>query len=117
VTTELETRALAGLEVNATIEQVDRVQPAKLENAAQATSIPGIDLASLSPERRTAALQALNAEACNLRLATSPSRNAGSTIPSCGVSLPLARQIVQKIVATIAPHTQHPSPSPSFTPT
>ena len=35
--TELETRALAGLPVNASIEEVERGQPARLENAAQAT--------------------------------------------------------------------------------
>lgn len=39
--TELEARALAGLEVNSSIEQVDPDQPVKLENAAQVTSIPG----------------------------------------------------------------------------
>ena len=61
--TEQETRALAGLPVNASIEEVDRAQPAKLENA-QATQIPGVDLTKLSPERRTAALQKLNTEAC-----------------------------------------------------
>src|SRR5215470_20090395 len=37
--TEMEARALAGLDVNALIEKVDPDQPVKLENAAQVTSI------------------------------------------------------------------------------
>ena len=37
IITEQEMRALAGLPVQASIEEVDRGQPARLENAAQAT--------------------------------------------------------------------------------
>src|SRR5215813_9625868 len=62
--TEMEARALAGLDVNASIEKVDPDQPVKLENTAQVTSIPGVDLAHLSPERRLEAVQKLNAEGC-----------------------------------------------------
>src|SRR5439155_3279049 len=54
-TTEAEARALAGLPVNATIERVDQAQGLKLENGAQALNIPGVDLATLSVERRTEA--------------------------------------------------------------
>ena len=96
VTAEHETRALAGLSINASIEQVDRFQPVKLENAAQATSIPGVDLAKLSAERRTLAIQKLNSEACtcgcDLTLAKCRIDD-----PSCSISLPLARKIVQQI--------------------
>jgi thiol-disulfide isomerase/thioredoxin len=96
VITELETRALAGLGVNASIEQVDRVQKAHLENNAQATVIPGVDLAVLSPDQRAAALQKLNTDACtcgcDLTLAKCRIDD-----PSCGVSLPLAREIVKQI--------------------
>ena len=95
-TAELETRALAGLAVNVSIERVDRFQPVKLENAAQATTIPGVDLAGLSADRRTAALQKLNAEACtcgcDLTLAKCRIDD-----PNCSISLPLARKIVQQI--------------------
>jgi len=94
--TELETRALAGLPVNASIEQVDRVQAAKLENNAQATTIPGVDLSKLAPERRSAALQKLNSEACtcgcDLTLAKCRIDD-----PGCGVSLPLAKKIVDSL--------------------
>src|SRR5262245_14219230 len=94
--TELETRALAGLEVNASIEEVDPDQPVKLENAAQVTSVPGVDLSRLSPARRLEAVQKLNAEGCTC--------GCGLTIakcriddPQCPVSLPRARAIVDEI--------------------
>src|SRR5262249_16842731 len=41
--TEVETRALAGLDVNAAIEEVDDDDKVRLENAAQANKIPGLD--------------------------------------------------------------------------
>src|SRR2546428_571544 len=95
--TELETRALAGLSVNASIEQVDRVQAAHLDNAAQATTIPGVDLTKLPADRRVAALQKLNTDACtggcDLTLA-----KWRIDAPTCGISLPLAQQIVKSIV-------------------
>src|SRR5262249_33154150 len=51
--TEQETRALAGLPVNATIEEVDQTQGLKLGKGAQALNIPGVDLSKLSPAKRT----------------------------------------------------------------
>jgi thiol-disulfide isomerase/thioredoxin len=94
--TEMETRALAGLSTHAKIEHVDRAQPVKLENAAQATSIPGIDLASLSVDRRATALQRLNEEpctcGCDLMVAKCRIDD-----PTCGVSLPIARRIVAQL--------------------
>ena len=95
-TTELETRALAGLPVNASIEQVDRVQRAQLENNAQATVIPGVDLAVLSSDQRAAALQKLNTEACTCGCDLTVAK-CRIDDPSCGVSLPLARKIVGDI--------------------
>ncbi|PYQ69472.1 MAG: hypothetical protein DMG01_29115, partial [Acidobacteria bacterium] len=62
--TEEETRALAGLSVNATIEEVDQTQGLKLDNGAQALNIPGVDLSKLSPAKRTEALEKLNAKPC-----------------------------------------------------
>ena len=100
-TTEYETRALAGLPVNASIEEVDQSQGLKLDlgNGAQAMTIPGIDLASLPAARRTEALQKLNSQpctcGCDLTLAKCRVDD-----PTCGVSLPLARQIVQQIAGS-----------------
>lgn len=94
--TDLETRALAGLEVNASIERVDDDDKVRLQNAAQANKIPGIDLGPLSPERKAMALQKLNTSPCTC--------GCGLTVaqcrvddPECAVSLPLAKGIVAEI--------------------
>jgi len=93
---ELETRSLAGLAVDARVEEVDRVQPAKLENAAQATTIPGVDLAKLPADRRAQALQRLNSEACTCGCDFTIAK-CRIDDPTCGVSLPKAREIVAAI--------------------
>jgi hypothetical protein len=93
---EQETRSLAGLPVNASIEQVDRAQPARLENAAQATEIPGVDLTRLSPARRTAALQKLNTDPCTCGCENTLAK-CRIDDPKCGTSLPLAQRVVQDI--------------------
>jgi thiol-disulfide isomerase/thioredoxin len=97
-TTEAEARLLAGLPVNATVEHVDQAQGLKLENGAQATSIPGVDLAKLSVERRTEALQKLNSQPCTCGCDLTIARCRVDD-PACGVSLPIARQIVLQVAA------------------
>src|SRR5262249_14829797 len=94
---ELETRSLAGLPVNAKIEEVDRMQAANLPNDAQATTIPGVDLAKLPRERRAQALQRLNSEACTCACDFTLAK-CRIADPTCGVSLQKARAIVQSIV-------------------
>jgi thiol-disulfide isomerase/thioredoxin len=93
---EIEARALAGLDVDANVELVDDEDKVRLENAAQANKIPGIDLSVLTPGQKTQALQTLNSEHCSC--------GCGLTVaqcrvddPSCTVSLPLAKDIVKKI--------------------
>jgi thiol-disulfide isomerase/thioredoxin len=98
VVTEQETRALAGLSVNASIEEIDRGQPARLENAAQATEIPGVDLASLTPEQRMAALQKLNTDPCTCGCENTLAK-CRIDDPKCTTSLPLAQRVVQDIAA------------------
>jgi thiol-disulfide isomerase/thioredoxin len=98
-TTEYETRHLAGLPVNASIEEVDQTQGLQLVNGAQTMTIPGIDLARLSPARRTEALQKLNAQPCTCGCDLTVARCRVDD-PSCGVSLPLAREIVKQIAGT-----------------
>jgi thiol-disulfide isomerase/thioredoxin len=95
-TTDLETRALAGLSVNVPIEQVDQAQGLKLENGAQATNIPGVDLAALSTGQRAEALQKLNSQSCTCGCDLTVARCRVDD-PTCGVSLPLARQMVAQI--------------------
>ena len=95
-TTEAEARSLAGLPVDATVEHVDQAQGLKLENGAQAITIPGVDLAKLSVERRTEALQKLNSQPCTCGCDLTVARCRVDD-PNCSVSLPLARRIVQEI--------------------
>jgi thiol-disulfide isomerase/thioredoxin len=94
--TELETQVLAGLNTTATIERVADPARRRLENAAQATEIPGVDLTTMTPAQRTNAIKALNAEdctcGCSLTLAECRIND-----PDCDVSLPLARTLVEKI--------------------
>ena len=94
--TDIETRSLAGLDVDARVELVEDEDKVRLQNAAQANKIPGIDLAPLGPEKKGVALQQLNTERCTC--------GCGLTVaqcrvddPNCTVSLPLAQAIVKKI--------------------
>src|SRR5262249_35936124 len=96
--TEQETRALAGLPVNASIEQVDQTQGLKLEGGAQTVKIPGVDLAALSPEKRADALHKLNSQPSTCGCALTVARCRVDD-PTCSVSLPLAKQIVQEIAS------------------
>jgi thiol-disulfide isomerase/thioredoxin len=93
---EVEARALAGLPVNATIEEVDQTQGLKLDNGAQALNIPGVDLSKLSPAKRTEALEKLNAKPCTCGCDLTVARCRVDD-PNCGISLPLARQIVAEV--------------------
>ena len=96
--TELETRALAGLTMNAKLEYVDADKPVGLENAAQAKEIPGVELATLSVEKRVEALQKLNADPCTCGCGLTVARCRVDD-PHCNVSLPAAQKIVAGIVA------------------
>jgi thiol-disulfide isomerase/thioredoxin len=96
--TETEMRVLAGLDANVSIEYREDQDKVKLENAAQANKIPGVDLSRLTPAQRTKVLQTLNSEECGC--------GCGQTLaqcrlddPNCTVSLPAAEELVKKIVA------------------
>jgi thiol-disulfide isomerase/thioredoxin len=94
--TELEAQVLSGMNVNATIERVDDPAKVLLENAAQATSVPGIDLSKMTVAQRTEAIKALNAAdctcGCGLTLAACRIND-----PECPISLPAARDLVAKM--------------------
>ena len=100
--TELETRTLAGLEPDVEVIYAEDEDKKRLQNAAQANKIPGIDLAALSGDKKTEALKALNSEhctcGCNLTLAQCRLDD-----PDCTVSLPLAQEVVKKIAAARKP--------------
>ena len=95
---EQETRALAGLSVDANIESIEDDGKILLSNAAQATEIPGVDLTKLSAEHRTEALKALNAEhcTCGCTLTVAQCR---INDPSCTISPGIAEKIVERIAS------------------
>jgi len=95
-TTEYEMRHLAGLPVNAAVEEVDQMQGLKLDNTAQLMSIPGVDLAKLPAARRAEALQKLNGQSCTCGCDLTVAKCRVDD-PTCGVSLPLAKKIVAEI--------------------
>jgi len=97
-TTELEARALSGLPVKVSIEEVDQSQGLKLalDNGAQAMTIPGVDLATLPAAKRIEALQKLNGQPCTCGCDLTVAKCRVDD-PTCGVSLPLARQIVKGV--------------------
>jgi len=97
--TELETAVLAGLNTRAKVEYVADERTARLENAAQATSIPGVDLSAMTPANRTAAIKALNAEdcscGCTLTLAACRIND-----PQCTISLPIAKKVAERFAGS-----------------
>src|SRR4051794_5685824 len=97
--TEVETRALAGVDANARVELVDDDDKVRIQNAAQANKIPGIDLASLSAAKKEKALQELNAQHCTCGCSLTVAQCRVDD-PSCTVSQPLADDIVKKIAAS-----------------
>jgi hypothetical protein len=95
---EDETRALAGLNIDASIERVDNSDKVRLENAAQAKNIPGVDLSHLSDAQHKAVAQALIAEDCSCGCGLSVAE-CRLEDPTCSISLPLAQDIVKKYSA------------------
>ena len=96
--TETEARVLAGLDTNVAIERIENSDKARLENAAQAKNIPGVDLTHLSETQRKAVVQALIAEdcTCGCTLTVAECR---IDDPTCPISLPLAQKIVKEYSA------------------
>ena len=90
---EQETRYLASLTHDATIETAPSNDQIRLANAAQATEIPGVDLSVLTPEQREEVLLRVNEEGCpcgcSLTLAQCRINDS-----ACGVSPPLVDQLV-----------------------
>jgi thiol-disulfide isomerase/thioredoxin len=95
---ELETRVLAKLPVDVEVETEADDKEAVLANNARATEIPGVDLAALSPDKKTRALNRLNDEKCDCgcHLTIAQCRINDST---CAVSPKLAEKILAEVRA------------------
>lgn len=95
---ELEARVLAKLPVDAEIEYEADNKEAVLASNARATEIPGVDLASLTPEQKTTVLNRLNDEqcGCGCGMTIAQCRINDST---CAVSPKLAAEILAAVKA------------------
>ena len=95
---ELEARVLAKLPVDADVEYAADEKQAVLAKNAQATDVPGVDLAVLTPQQKTAALKRLNEEpctcGCNLTIAQCRIND-----ETCAVSPGLAEKVVAEVRA------------------
>ena len=98
VNTEAETRVLAGLDTTTKVERIENSEKARVESAAEAKNIPGIDLTKLNETQKKAVVQALLTEDCTcgcaLTLAVCRLDD-----PTCPISLPMAQEIVKKYSA------------------
>jgi thiol-disulfide isomerase/thioredoxin len=90
-------RALLGLPVDARIETFEDTGQVFLKNAANATELPGVNLAGLTPEQKKRALHRLNAESCTCGCPLTLSQCRVNDT-ECPVSTKLAAQVVKEIV-------------------
>ncbi len=107
---ELETRALLNLAIPARIETFEDTGEIFLKNAKNATELPGVDLASLNPEQKMAALHALNANGCTCgcTLTLAQCRIYDS---ACATSKARAERIVSDVSAKKPSNYVQPLPS------
>ncbi len=90
-------RALLGLPVDARIETFVDTGQVFLKNAANATELPGVNLAGLTPEQKKRALHRLNAESCTCGCPLTLSQCRVNDT-ECPVSTKLAAQVVKEVV-------------------
>jgi thiol-disulfide isomerase/thioredoxin len=105
-----EIRALLGLPVNANIETFVDTGQVWLKNAANATTLPGVEFGDLTADQKKRALHRLNAESCTcgcgLTLAQCRINDS-----SCPISLKLAKQVVKDVATSRTPEAVSPSKS------
>jgi thiol-disulfide isomerase/thioredoxin len=114
---ELEIRALLGLPINARVETFEDKGEVFLKHADRASVLPGVNMAKLSAEQKTAALRRLNAESCTCgcKYTLAQCRIYDS---ACAISKGRAAKIVAEIAAPGNPpgSTTAPSGQTSKTP-
>ena len=98
INTEAEARVLAGLSPNAKVERIENSEKARIESAAEAKAIPGVDLTKLNETQKKAVVQALLTEDCTCGCALTVAV-CRLDDPTCPVSLPMAQAIVKKYSA------------------
>jgi thiol-disulfide isomerase/thioredoxin len=89
---EIEVRALLGMDVDANIEYVEDTGTIFVANA---TELPGVDLAPLNPQQKAAALEKLKSETCGCGCGFNIAE-CRINDPGCTVSLPRAKAVVEE---------------------
>jgi thiol-disulfide isomerase/thioredoxin len=105
-------RALLGLPVDARIETFEDTGQVFLKNAANATELPGVNLAGLTPEQKKRALHRLNAESCTCGCPLTLSQCRVNDT-ECPVSTKLAAQVVKEVVRGSKPGRAATSMTPN----
>jgi thiol-disulfide isomerase/thioredoxin len=98
--TEAEARVLAGLDTNVLVERVENSDKVRLENAAQAKTLPGVDLSGLPEAKRKVVVQALIDASCTCGCGLSLAE-CRLEDPGCPVSLPAAQELVKRQLAAM----------------
>ena len=93
---DLEVRSLLGMPVDAHIETFVDTGQVFLKNASKASELPGVNLASLTPEQRKAALKQINSKKCTCGCEMTLAQ-CRITDPPCATSRDLANKIVTEI--------------------
>ena len=101
-----EVRALVGLPFNGRVETFEDTGQVLLQNAANATELPGVDFSGLTQQQKKEALRRINAETCTCgcKLTLAECRINDS---SCPISQPRANLIVKDVKDGV------PDPPPS----
>ena len=94
--TEAEVRVLAGLDTSTKVERIESNEKVRIQSAAEAKAIPGVDLTKLSDTQKTAAVQAMLDKDCTCGCSLSVAI-CRLDDPTCPVSLPMAQEIVKQV--------------------
>jgi thiol-disulfide isomerase/thioredoxin len=107
---DLEVRSLAGLPVDAKVEEFTDVGQIFLSKVSNATELPDVDMSKLTPELKKAVLRRLNSEgcACGCKLTLAQCRMIDS---ACAISKGMAAKVVKEVLNGPAP-----LPAPSEAP-
>lgn len=96
--TEATARVLAGLETDADVKRIDDPSRMNDDDVGHIKEIPGVDLSQVPDVKRGDVLNALNSESCTCGCGLSVAK-CRIDDPTCGISPPLAKAIVERVLA------------------
>lgn len=97
--TEATARVLAGLETDADVKRIDDPSRMNDDDVAQIKEIPGVDLSQVPEAKRGEVLNALNSDSCTCGCGLSVAK-CRLDDPTCAISPPLAKKIVERVLAS-----------------